>query len=82
MFHWYNYEHHHSALGLMTPAAVHTGLAPALYQRRQAVLAAAYVAHPERFVRGLPQPPALPTEVWINPPEPDQKARCDTREIH
>lgn len=82
LFHWYNDEHHHTALGLMTPAAVHTGQAPALFQGRQQVLAAAYAAHPERFVRGLPQPPALPTEVWINPLEPDPKARCDTTEIH
>lgn len=78
LFHWYNDEHHHTALGLMTPAAVHTGQAPALFQGRQQVLAVAYAAHPERFVRGLPQPPALLTEVWINPPEPDPKARCDT----
>ena len=82
LFQWYNYEHHHTTLGLMTPAAVHFGQAPALFQGRQQVLAAAYAAHPERFVRGLPQPPALPTEVWINPPEPDQTARCDTTEVH
>jgi hypothetical protein len=37
---------------------------------RAQVLASAYAAHPERFVRGLPQPPARPTEVWINPPKP------------
>ena len=82
MFHWYNSEHHHTALGLMTPAAVHFGQAPALWLRRQQVLATAYAIHPERFVRGLPQPLALPTEVWINPPEPDQKARHDIPEIH
>lgn len=35
---------------------------------RQGVLAAAYQAHSERFVRGRPQPPAPPTAVWINPP--------------
>ena len=35
---------------------------------REAVLATAYGAHPERFPGGLPQPPACPTEVWINPP--------------
>jgi hypothetical protein len=33
------------------------------------VLAAAYAAHPERFVAGQPRPPALPTEVWINKPK-------------
>ena len=82
LFHWYNYEHHHTGLGLMTPAAVHTGLAPALHQQRQVVLAAAYAAHSDRFVRGLPQPPALPTAVWLNPPAPEQKARSDTAALH
>jgi hypothetical protein len=30
-------------------------------------MAAAYAAHPERLIRAIPQPPALPTAVWINP---------------
>jgi putative transposase len=82
LFRWYNYQHHHTALGLMTPAAVHTGLAAALHQQRQAVLAMAYAAHPERFVLGRPQPPALPAAVWLNPPPPEEKARSDTAELH
>ena len=32
------------------------------------MLAAAHAAHPERFVRGVPKPAALPTGVWINKP--------------
>jgi hypothetical protein len=28
----------------------------------------AYAAHPERFVRQSPRPPAPPAAVWINPP--------------
>jgi len=68
-FQWYNHEHRHSGLGLMTPAAVHYGQAQAVYQQRQRVLQAAYAAHPERFVRGLPTPPELPTAVWINRPQ-------------
>lgn len=67
-FPWYNFEHHHSGLGLMTPAAVHFGQAAQLWQNRQAVLQQAYAIHPQRFVKGLPQPPPLPTAVWINPP--------------
>lgn len=67
-FPWYNNEHRHSSLGLMTPATVHYGRAAALTAQRQATLHAAYEAHPERFVKGLPQPPALPEAVWINPP--------------
>ena len=67
-FVWYNYEHHHSALGLLTPADVHFGRAPAVLQQRQQVLRTAYQRHPQRFVKGVPQPPALPSAVWINPP--------------
>jgi len=66
-FRWYNHEHHHSGLGLMTPAAVHYGLAEKVYERRCQILAAAYAAHPERFVREEPTPPRWPDEVWINP---------------
>ena len=67
-FDWYNYEHHHSALGLLTPADVHFGRALAVLQQRQEVLEAAYRRTPQRFVKGLPKPLALPTAVWINPP--------------
>ncbi len=69
-FHWYNYEHHHSALGLLTPASVHYGQAPTVLQARQQVLQQAYVAHPERFVKGPPLVAGLPDEVWINRPQP------------
>jgi len=68
-FQWYNHQHRHSGLGLMTPATVHYGQAQAVYQQRQQVLQAAYAAHPERFVRGSPNPPGLPTAVWINRPQ-------------
>jgi putative transposase len=68
-FHWYNHEHHHSSLGLMTPASVHYGLAEKVYEQRSQVLAAAYTAHPERFVGGKPTPARWPDEVWINPPQ-------------
>jgi len=53
---------------LLTPATVHYGQADAALAARQAVLTAAHVAHPERFVRQPPRPLALPGEVWINPP--------------
>lgn len=73
-FQWYNHEHHHLGLGLMTPAMVHHGLADAVYAHRQQVLQAAYETHPERFVRGIPTPPELPREVWINQPSDDRLA--------
>jgi putative transposase len=68
LFRWYNHEHHHSALGLLTPADVHDGRAAAKRAERATVLAQAYGQHPERFVRGAPQPAALPTAAWINKP--------------
>jgi putative transposase len=67
-FRWYNAEHHHSGLGLLTPADVHQGLAAQRVAARATVLATAYATHPERFSGGLPQPPACPQEVWINRP--------------
>jgi putative transposase len=69
-FGWYNDEHYHSGLGLLTPASVHYGQAPALLAARQEVLSLAYRAHPERFVKHAPVPKALPGEVWINRPQP------------
>jgi putative transposase len=70
-FPWYNTEHRHGALGLMTPHDIHYGLAEAKWQQRAAVLRAAYAVHPERFPRGVPLPPPLPTAAWINqPPAP------------
>jgi len=69
-FPWYNTAHRHSGIGLLTPHDVHHGLAAQRIAERSNVLASAYAAHPERFVRGLPHPPPRPTEVWINPPKP------------
>jgi putative transposase len=68
-FTWYNGEHRHAGIGLMTPAAVHEGRAERMRGARQQVLLTAYAAHPERFVRKPPQPPVLPHAVWINPPK-------------
>lgn len=72
-FPWYNHEHRHSGIGLMTPAMVHYGRAEEAREQRARVLAAAYAANPERFVRGLPQPPTLPIAAWINPPKTEEE---------
>jgi len=68
-FAWYNGEHRHAGIGLMTPAVVHDGRAHTMRDARQQVLSTAYAAHPERVVRKPPQPPVLPHAVWINPPK-------------
>ncbi len=67
-FTWYNEVHRHSGIALMTPHAVHYGNAGALQAVRARALLAAYQAHPERFVKGTPQPWPLPTAAWINRP--------------
>lgn len=67
-FEHYNHRHHHSGIGLYTPAEVHFGLADVVRDKRQGVLDAAYAARPERFCRP-PCAPALPEAAWINRPE-------------
>ena len=68
-FPWYNHEHHHSGLGFLTPFEVHFGKAEQHREKRALVLRGAFEKNPKRFVRGLPRPPALPTQVWINKPK-------------
>ena len=65
-FPWYNTEHRHSGIGLLTPHDLHYGLATVRVNQRAATLTTAYAAHPERFPRGLPKPPEVPTAAWIN----------------
>ncbi len=65
---WYNTEHHHTGIGLLTPETVHYGRAEAVIEERQRVLSAAYEQRPERFGRRHPRAPELPEAVWINPP--------------
>ena len=74
-FVWYNDEHYHSGIGLLTPAMLHYGQAPQIIASRQATLGNAYATHPERFVKGPPKPPELPSAVWINPPREHQPAQ-------
>jgi len=59
-FPWYNTEHHHSRIGLLTPEVLHYGRADENIGQRQTVLSQAYERNPERFVRALPKPPAKP----------------------
>jgi len=68
-FRWYNHEHRHGGIGLMTPAAVHDGTAAALAAQRALTLDAAFTANPMRFKGRAPRPPALPSAAWINPPK-------------
>lgn len=71
-FTWYNHAHHHTGIGLHTPAAVHYGHAAATTIARQHILDTAWTLHPERFTQ-RPQPKALqlPEAAWINKPLPE-----------
>lgn len=68
-FTWYNDQHYHSGIAMLTPAMVHYGADPDVLEQRQRTLDAAYAAHPERFVKTPPTPQPVPTSVWINPPQ-------------
>jgi putative transposase len=67
-FSWYNQEHRHSGIAMLTPEMVHYGRAEEVLTARRLVLEEAYRKHPERFVHQPPAPQRLPTAVWINPP--------------
>ena len=69
LFEWYNNQHYHTALKLMTPVSVHYGFESQVRAQRQQVLEQAYRAHPERFVQGAPALQPLPATVWLNPPK-------------
>lgn len=68
-FAWYNYEHRHSGIGYMTPAAMHTGVASLIDDKRKQVLQNAFEQHPNRFKNRQPLPPALPIVAGINMPK-------------
>lgn len=67
-FGWYNTEHHHSGIAMLTPEQVHYGTHEQVINHRSQVLLGAYMDHPERFVRGIPLVKQVPSEVWINKP--------------
>jgi putative transposase len=73
-FNWYNQDHHHAGIGLMTPNQVHYGQADAVHAARQATLDSAFHENPARFVNKPPAPPGKPTATWINPPTPSSTA--------
>ena len=67
-FQWYNHQHYHSGLNLLTPVSVHYGLADSVCQQRQQVMEIAHARHPERFSKGMPTVKGAPAAVYINPP--------------
>jgi putative transposase len=72
-FSWYNNEHYHSGIKMLTPATVHSGDGDKILTARANTKAAAFERHKERFVKGSPKPEKLEKEVWINPPKAANK---------
>lgn len=81
-FGWYNNEHRHSGLAMLTPSDVHHGLSAERVAARARVLQAAYAEHPERFPNGSPVPVMPPVEVWINKPDQPQPNPQLSRAAH
>ncbi len=77
-FDWYNKDHHHTGIGLMTPDQVHYGQTDAVHAARQDTLDRAFRENPQRFVNKPPSPPNKPTAAWINPPVPRRVTTEDT----
>ena len=75
-FDWYNQQHHHAGIGLMTPDQVHYGQTDAVHAARQNILDRAFRNNPERFVNKPPRPPDKPTAAWINPPADTQNIQA------
>jgi len=71
---WYNHAHRHSGIGLMTPAAVHHGHAPALHAARRR--ARRRLRHPPRTVR-----PQAPRTAGAADRRLDQQAQGDRRSL-
>ena len=68
-FPWYNSQHKHGGIAMLTPAAVHHGQAELVLRTKQEAMDRAYATHPERFPNGPPAVPTLPNAVYINPPQ-------------
>jgi transposase InsO family protein len=66
---WYNTEHRHTGLNLLTPEQVHYGEGEKVIESRNQVLHQAYMRHPKRFKHKAPKHAPLPQEVWINKPQ-------------
>ena len=66
-FDYYNNEHYHSGIGLLTPATVHQGKTKTVIAARNTTLTAAFNTNPTRFNKP-PTAPTPPTNAWINDP--------------
>ena len=81
-FDWYNHEHYHSGIGMMTPASLHYGQAKESLSAREQTLELAWQKNPARFVHGVPKPQRLPKAVWINAPGRATEKKNEAPAVH
>lgn len=82
-FPWYNQQHRHSGLGMLTPEMVHFGQTEEVLAKQQVVMDAAFKLHPERFVRHAPKLKSPPLQVGsIRQPRWANKHRSLTKLFH
>lgn len=67
-FNWYNFEHKHSGIAMLTPFDLHSGNQKDIISKRQNILKSAFYSNPERFVKGVPKVKLPDINVWINKP--------------
>jgi putative transposase len=77
-FRWYNFEHKHSGIAMLTPHTVHQGLAKQTLAVRHITMTEAYKQHPQRFKYRAPIISTVPDAVWINKPNPQPEDKHDT----
>lgn len=70
---WYNSSHMHSGIEYFTPDSVHNGQHVEIKNRRDAVLAEAFLRTPHRFAKGIPSANSAPKSVWINKPKNEEQ---------
>lgn len=71
LFDWYNFDHHHWGLALLTPPPKSTSATPTPSSNTRKALDTAHAAHPERFARRL-LAKRPPTQAWINRPDDEE----------
>lgn len=69
-FPWYNDDHHHGGIAMLTPSNLHHGRGPEILAARHQTMMDAFMMNPKRFGGRVPKVDRLPTEVWINKPVP------------
>ncbi len=79
---WYNDEHYHSGIGLLTPSSLHYGQGEKVIESRKQTLHVAWQKNPERFVHGIPTPASLPKAVWINAPKRKDELKSEAPEAN